>query len=223
MDLDQELKRLADAYTSRGYQVTIRPKPEALPSFAKDFKIEILGKRGTEGVLVAVKKDRDELAADSNLTRYAEIIGLQKGWRFDFAILEAENPSSREIDGAADFSEEDIERSFTESSDMVRLGFLRPAVLTAWAGFEAAMRLRLRAAGERAGWGSSPRSMLNELYSNGIISIDEFHKLETLSRVRNQIVHGFISSLDPEGGSVQFLCEIGHRLIEESQKVILTT
>jgi|SRR5208282_1102209 len=79
MDFDQELKQVADAYASQGYQVTIRPNPEALPSFAKDFKIEILGKRGTEGVLVAVKKDRDEVAADSNLTRYAEITGLQKG------------------------------------------------------------------------------------------------------------------------------------------------
>src|SRR5208283_2127470 len=127
MDFDQELKQVADAYASQGYQVTIRPNPEALPSFAKDFKIEILGRRGTEGVLVAVKKDRDEVAADSNLTRYAEITGLQKGWRFDFAILEAENPSSREIDGARDFSEEDIEKSFGESLDMVRLGFLRPA------------------------------------------------------------------------------------------------
>ena len=217
MDFDQELKQVADAYASQGYQVTIRPNPEALPSFAKDFKIEILGKRGTEGVLVAVKKDRDEVAADSNLTRYAEITGLQKGWRFDFAILEAENPSSREIDGARDFSEEDIEKSFGESLDMVRLGFLRPALITAWAGFEAAMRLRLRAAGERAGWGSPPRSMLNELYSNGVINVEEFRKLETLSRMRNQIVHGFISPLASEGGAVQFLCDIGRRLIEESQ------
>ena len=216
MDFDQELKQVADAYASQGYQVTIRPNPEALPSFAKDFKIEILGKRGTEGVLVAVKKNRDEVAADSNLTRYAEITGLQKGWRFDFAILEAENPSSREIDGARDFSEEDIEKSFAESLDMVRLGFLRPALITAWAGFEAAMRLRLR--GGRTGrLGAPPRSMLNELYSNGVINVEEFRKLETLARVRNQIVHGFISPLASEGEAVQFHCDIGRRLIEESQ------
>ena len=223
MDFEQELKRVADTYARQGYQVAIRPNPVALPPFAKDFKIEILGKRGTEGVLVAVKKDRDEVAADSNLTRYAEITSLQKEWRFDFAILEAENPSAREIDGAKDFSEEDINKSFIESLDMVRLGFLRPAVITAWAGFEAAMRLRLRATGERAGWGSSPRSMLNEIYSNGVINVEDFRKLETLSRVRNQIVHGFISSLASEGGAVQFLCDIGRRLIEESRKANLPT
>jgi hypothetical protein len=221
MDFDQELKRLADTYASQGYQVTIRPNPGALPAFAKDFRIEILGTRGTEGVLVAVKKNLDEAAADSNLTRYAEITGLQKGWRFDFAVLEAADPSSREFDGAREFSEEDIEESFNQSLNMVRLGFLRPAVITAWAGFEAAMRLRLRAAGERTGWESSPRSMLNELYSNGVLNVAEFRKLETLARLRNQIVRGFISPLASEGGAVQVLCDIGQRLIEESQNANL--
>jgi REase_AHJR-like len=223
MDFEQELKRVADSYARQGYQVTIRPDAGVLPAFAKDFKLEILGMRGTEGVLVAVKRDRDAFAADSNLTRYAEITSLNQGWRFDFAILEAEKPSAREIDGAADFSEEDITRSFDESLNMVRHGFLRPAVITAWAGFEAAMRLRLRSEGESVGWGTAPRTMLNELYSNGVIDIEEFHKLERLSRVRNQIAHGFISAIAPEGGAVEFLSEIGRRLTEESRHVSLPT
>ncbi len=223
MDFDRELKRMADSYASRGYQVTIRPTPDVLPPFANDFRIEILGRRGTEGVLVAVKKDRDDMAADANLSRYAEITGLQKGWRFDLAILGAENPNSRELDGARDFSEEDIERAFDESLAIVRLGFLRPAVINAWAGFEAAMRLRLRAAGEREGWWSQIRSMLNELYSNGLVNVEEFRKLESLSQVRTQIIHGFVSPLATEEGAVQFLCDIGRRLIEGSQTADLQT
>jgi REase_AHJR-like len=223
MDFQQELKRVADTYTRQGYRVTIQPTPDDLPPFAKNFKIEIVGERAAEGVLVAVKKNRDEVAADSNLTRYAEITGSQKGWRFDFVILEAEGPNSREIDGAEDLSEADINSSFLESLDMTRQGFLRPALVNAWAGFEAAMRLRLRAAGERAGWGSAPRIMLNELYSNGVINAEEFRKLENLSRVRTQIVHGFTSPLASEGGAVQFLCDVGRRLIEESRNAKVPT
>ena len=222
MDFEQELKRVADTYTRQGYQVTTRPDPPDLPAFARDFKVEIVGKRGTEGVLVAVKRDRDEAASDSNLTRYAETTGLQKGWRFDFAVLESEKPSSHEIDGANDFSEEDIRKSFVDASEMVHAGYLRPAVITAWAGLEAAMRSRLRAAGERAGWGAAPRGMLNELYSNGFITVDEFRKLENLFRVRNQIVHGFASPLASDGGAVQFLRDVGHRLIEESRTAQLS-
>ncbi len=220
MDFEEELKRVADTYAKQGYQVTIRPDSQSLPVFATGFEIELLCKRGTEGVLVAVKKNRNEVAADSNLTRYAELINAQQGWRFDLAVVEDEKPSRREIDWAEDFSETEIDKSFSDAVEMMGLGFLRPAVITAWAGFEAAMRLRLRAAGERAGWGSSPRSMLNELYSSGMINIAEFRELEALSRVRNQIAHGFASHT-PEKEAVRILGEIGSRLIEEAREAKL--
>ena len=73
MDFEQELKRVAGVYAGQGYQVVVRPRPENLPPFAKDFKVEMVGKRAAEGVLVAVKKNREEMAADANMPRYAEI------------------------------------------------------------------------------------------------------------------------------------------------------
>jgi hypothetical protein len=222
MDFEQELTKVADAYASKGYQITLRPGEDTLPPFAKGFEIEILGKRGDEGVLVAVKRDRNHVAADTNLSRYAGITSSQKGWRFDLAVVEPQGPSTRDIDEAVDFSEEDIEKSFSESLELLSKGFSRPALITAWAGFESAMRLRLRAAGERAGWGSSPRSMLNEIYSNGIIDRDELVRLEALFRVRNQIAHGFVSPLGSEGEAVQFLCDTGRRLVAESHDASLS-
>ncbi len=75
MNFEQELERLGRLYADRGFQVTLRPRPDDLPAFAGDFKIEILGKRADQGVLVSVKKNRTEVAADSNMPRYAEITG----------------------------------------------------------------------------------------------------------------------------------------------------
>jgi hypothetical protein len=43
----QSLNRVnfnTEGLATQGYQVTIRPDPEALPPFAKDFQVEILGK-----------------------------------------------------------------------------------------------------------------------------------------------------------------------------------
>src|SRR5437588_10694449 len=99
MDFEQELRRVAGVYAGQGYQVVVRPGPDDLPPFAKDFKLELVGKRGVEGVLVAVKKNREELADDANLPRYAEITSGQPGWRVDFAILGAEEPGAREVRG----------------------------------------------------------------------------------------------------------------------------
>ena len=115
MDYEQELNRLADAYRAQGYDVTVRPGPDRLPPFAKDFRVEILGRRGAEGVLAAVRKNRDEVAADGNMQRYAEITGAQPGWRFDFAILESEKPNAREVRGAKELSEDDINKSLGQA------------------------------------------------------------------------------------------------------------
>jgi REase_AHJR-like len=216
MDFEQELKRVAGSYTAQGYQVVVEPRPDDLPSFARDFKVELVGKRAAEGVLVAVKKNRDALAADANLPRYAEITSAQPGWRFDFAILESEEPGARELRGAQELPDEDVIKALGDAEQLAPTGFLRPALTTAWAGFEAAMRRRLRASGETAGWGTSPRPMLNELYSSGILSAGEFRRLEQVYRLRNEIAHGFASpTLD--AGVVQFLVETARRLLTESQ------
>jgi REase_AHJR-like len=46
MDFENDLKRLADGYWAEGYSVILRPGPNDLPPFAKDFKVEIVASAG---------------------------------------------------------------------------------------------------------------------------------------------------------------------------------
>jgi uncharacterized protein YutE (UPF0331/DUF86 family) len=220
MDVEQELNRVAETYRGQGYDVALRPSAAELPSFAKVFKVEIVGRRGTEGVLVAVKRNRDEVAADADMQRYAEVTGSQPGWRFDFAILEPENPKVREIGGAAEFTGDDIARSLEQAEQLSRTGFSRMAVVAAWASLEAAMRMRLRASGQEAGWKSMPRQMAKELFSAGLLAPEEFHRIELAFQLRNQIVHGFApqpGETEAGGAAVaQFLGDVARRLVGES-------
>jgi hypothetical protein len=216
MDIDQKAIQVVKQYADQGYQTFFRPGLADLPPFAKDFKVDILAKRGEGGVLAQVKRNRKQLADDPDTSRYAEITNKQPGWRFDFFVLEAESPLAREPQDGQEFSGEDIRKALADVDQLAGSGFHRPAVITAWAALEAAMRMRLRAAGEDAGWGAMPRSLLNELYSSGVFSEDEFLQLEKLSHLRNQIVHGFSSSTSiPE--AVQVLIDTTRRLLDESQ------
>jgi uncharacterized protein YutE (UPF0331/DUF86 family) len=216
MDIDQEVMKIAKRYASQGYETYSQPGAAQLPPFAKDFKVDLLARRGDGGVLVQVKRNREDLAADPDTARYAEITSKQAGWRFDFFVLESESPMARERGEAEEFSGEDIHKALADTEQLSRAGFVQAALVTAWAALEAAMRIRLRAAGEDAGWGTMPRQMMNELYSSGIFSHEEFSQLEKLSQLRNRIVHGFTATaLDSEG--VQGLREIARRLLEESQ------
>jgi len=217
MDFEQELRQFARGYTDQGYDVVLRPHPEDLPLFAKDFKVEIVGKRAHGGVLVSVKKNRQEMAADKEMPRYAEITAAQPGWRYDFAILAGDEPGARRVLQAQEFSTEDIRKTMNEAEAMVRQGFVRPAVITAWSAFEAAMRRRLRADGEEASWGTVPRQLVSDLAAAGVFNRDEFLQLERLYQIRNQIVHGFASPASDEG-AVQFLTGLTRRLLDERQE-----
>jgi len=53
--------KIVKQYAGQGYETYFRPRPEDLPSFARDFNVDILA-NGGPWILVQVKRNRDELA-----------------------------------------------------------------------------------------------------------------------------------------------------------------
>jgi hypothetical protein len=217
MNIEQRLNYVADRYRIQGYQVVVRPDRDALPAFAKDFKVEILATREDSNVLASAKGSPLELEADPNVARYAEITNQQPGWRFDLFVLGPESQGMPQNREAKEPSEEEIQQALDDVERMLQAGFMRPSLTAAWAALEAAMRRRLRAEGEEAGWGTSPRTILNELYSAGVISTGVLRQLEGFFQLRNAIVHGFSSSVVVDATAVQFLVNTARRLLTESQ------
>jgi hypothetical protein len=215
MNIEQRLNQVADRYRAQGYQVVVRPGPEDLPPFAKDFQVEILAERADGNVLASAKGSPSELEADPNLSRYAEVIEKQPAWRYDVFVLGPESQPMPDKRDAKELSGEDIHRALGDVERMLQAGFVQQALIAAWAVLEAAMRRRLHAEGEEVGWGSSPRTLLNELYSGGMLQTSAFRDLEGLFQARNAIVHGFTTPVI-ESSAVQFLVETARRLLDES-------
>ncbi len=220
MDFDRKLDQLADRYKDQGYRVIVGPTPQDLPSFATHFKVEIIGLRNGGGVLVSVKKNRQEMAADGDLANYASVTSAQPGWRYDLAVLESEDPFAWELRGAEEASEELIKEHVEAAKRLVSEGQFSAACLIAWAGFEAAMRRRMRQVAEPVGGGTVPRTLLNELYSGGILSAQDFRQLERSYELRNRLAHGFRSQAD--AATVQFLISATQRLLDESRSAVQT-
>jgi hypothetical protein len=216
MNLEQRLNSLADRYRTLGYKVVVRPGPEDLPPFAKDFKVEILATRDDGSVLAVAKGSPTELEADPQVPRYAEVTNQQPGWRFDLFVLGPDNQPVAGNREAKEPQEEEIRSDLDAVQQLLRAGFLEQALVAAWAALEAAMRRRLRAEGEEADWGTSPRTMLNELYSSGVLSTRVLRELEGLFQLRSAIVHGFSAPV-VEPSSVLFLVDTARRMLTESQ------
>lgn len=219
MDIEQRLIYLADRYRSQGYQTIVHPQPKDLPDFAKTFKVEIVARRDDGSALVTAKKSRKELEADTNVARYAEIAGEQSGWRFDVVVLGADDETNLpEQRDAKEPSEEDLRLQTEIVRKLLDANLNQQALVLAWSVLEAAMRRRLQADGEEAGWGTSSRTMLNELLSSGALANSVFRDLEGLFQSRSAIVHGFTMPVI-EPAAVHFILDVARKLLEESNMV----
>ena len=216
MNIEERLNHVADRYRAQGFKVVVRPGPNDLPDFAKDFKVEIIARRDDGCVLASAKKSPTDLEADRDIPRYAETIEKQPGWRFDVFVLGPESGPLPDRRGAEEPSEEDIHRKLGEVERMLQAGFVGQALIAAWAVLETAMRRCLQAEEEAAGWGSSPRTMLNELYSGGVLHGSDFRDLEGLFQTRSFVVHGFTTPVI-EKSSVQFLVSTARMLLDKSR------
>lgn len=216
MDLDRELQRLASQYTKEGFSVRLLPGETDLPPFAKDFVVEILGRREGGGVLVSVKRNLLAMQDDNYIPRYAEATNAQPGWRYDLIILEREPPMARLLRSAKQPSPDEIAQQLQYAERVLDAGFVNPALITAWASLEAAMRGTLHRTGDKIEWGADPESMLAELYSSGFLSVEDDPQLEAARKLRNEIVHGFSPApVDPE--TVTLLIRTARQLLEQAQ------
>ena len=216
MDTKRQLEQVAERYRAEGYSVIEDPTPDDLPAFAKDFKVEILAARPDGNVLASAKATSAEFDKDRNLSHYAEVIAGQPGWRYDVFVLGSQsvNPISGDI---ADSSDDEIERTLASADHLLIAGFSPQALIVSWAALEAAMRQKLRALGEKTEWGTSPRSLINELLSSGGVTRSEFQELEGFFSMRNAIAHGYSGQrVDPN--SVRSLTSIARRLLDESRQ-----
>jgi hypothetical protein len=213
MNIEDRLNVVADRYRRLGFRVVLHPKADDLPSFAKDFKVQILATKDDSSVLTVAKASPSELQSDPDVARYAEITDRQPGWRLDVFVLGPDSPALPEKGNAREPADDEIRRTIADAERMLREGFASQAIITAWAVLEAAMRRRLVATGRKATYGTSPRTMLNELFSAGIFSNSEFRDLEGLFQLRNIIVHGFAVPQFPNS-AVEFLLHTAKQLLE---------
>jgi hypothetical protein len=215
MNTESALNRVAEGYRAQGYDLVVRPGPDALPPFAKDYRVEILASRPDGNVLALAKERPREPEADPNLPRSAEVIESQPGWRDDLFVLGPAPRATPEDRDAKEPSEGEVSRSLDDVECLLQAGPVPQALIAARAAPESAMRHRLRSLGSEAGWGTSPRTMLNQLLSSGATSQGAFRDLEGLFRPRNVLVRGF-SAPDVEPTSVRVLRDTARRLLADS-------
>src|SRR5436305_8300918 len=114
MNTEERLNHVADRYRNLGFKVVLRPGPDDLPPFARDFKVEIVATSDKGNVLASAKASPSELEADQNVARYAEITERQRGWRFDVLVLGPDTPRVPVQRDTTDLEEQELRRLLDE-------------------------------------------------------------------------------------------------------------
>lgn len=184
------LEKVAQRYRDEGYDVVIRPGKEQVPPFLADFRLDMVATRGHEGVVVEIKPRRIDLSKDPQISCMASLVNSQPGWKFDLVILEPETTVEKAAMEAAEPSDEQLFQILQTADDLADKGYAPFACVVAWGGLEAAMR-RLRDDAELHGR-TTPAELMRALYSNGVLSREQFERLRESYKVRSQVVHGLV-------------------------------
>ncbi len=213
----ESIEQVARRYRDEGYDVVVLPEGGVLPPFAAGFRPDLIATRGNEGVLVEVKANRIDLSSDHQITRLAEVVNSQPGWRLDVVVLEGETAVERASQESAEPSDEQLDEILKAAEDLADRGYSPYGCVVAWSGLEAAMR-RIRDGAELYGR-TAPAELMRTLYGNGFLSREQFDRLKESYKVRSQVVHGLVPpKVDP--GLVRYVTATA-RYLAHGQEAVL--
>lgn len=185
----ERLLRLAEEYRDKGYEVSFHPSSEDLPDFLKNYRPDMIARRGNEAVVIEVKS---RFSLNSSSTQYlrnlAQVVEQHPGWRFELVMTNPEDAIySPKAEGS--LQEDEIESRLRVARQLATQ-HLESASLYSWSLAEATLRL----VAENEGLSLQrfdPLYLVKQLTTEGVISRSEYQLLMNALSLRNAIAHGF--------------------------------
>jgi hypothetical protein len=206
---DAKVHELAAEYERQGFDVLVAPSPQDLPDALKPFRPDFIARTNDSLVIVELKYPTKVRRADywSNLT---DAVSQHANWRLELIVTgNKESPLGTDLDRNA------IKLRLNDGIRLHQQGFSQPAMLVIWAAAEAAMRYVCQA-NKIELRNFTPNTLIAALYSNGLVSRDDYDFLMWCSNVRNRISHGFEVE-NPDWASVSRLKDLTLSLLEEAE------
>jgi hypothetical protein len=183
----QKIESLATEYRASGYEVTVRPSGDDLPSFLKEFRPDIIATSPKGNVVVEVKSYPQFDAEEAR--ELAEVVEQHPGWRFDVMLVNP--PVAPDVPAQEHLADdEQVTRMLENAETLSKEGHVEAAGLIAYSALETILRRLAQSEAPQIERQSSAR-VLKELYSLGKIHPDTFEKLLPLMEFRNAVAHGF--------------------------------
>lgn len=165
---------------AEGFDVSTRPSGLALPAFLNGYTPDAIAVRDNEKLVIEVITTGE--TAKRKFDKIQNLVSQSHGWK-----LRAIWVDSIPDDAIDRLSRKDIEDSILSVKSLIASGNLQPALLMAWATFEALGRA---IAPDKFRRPQTPGRLVNVLATAGQLTPGEADRLRALATMRNKLIHG---------------------------------
>lgn len=180
MEIDV-LQRLIPDLEAEGYEVYVHPKRPLIPTFLSNFQPDAVAMRADKNLIVEVMRASQQTS--KKLEQLSALIEGQENWELRVIWVE---PTTTQVRLDVQ-NEQAIQQRIDEIGELGFGGHNGPALLTAWATFEALARAVLTPQFERP---QTPGRLVQVLAAEGYLTPAEADHVRPLAQKRNRLIHG---------------------------------
>ena len=183
------LQGIVEKYKLQGFEVVIDPSKSLIPFDLGNYCPDLIARKGLdEGYIIEIKNSIAKISVD-RYREIAEIVAQHHGWRF--LLITGEDISSGDPQNDSELMTWDqmLQRQ-KQAQKFLVIGEVEVAFLYLWGVLEAAMRRQARQVAipiERF----PANSLINHLYSQGELSMEQFDQVRVIQTVRDRLAHGY--------------------------------
>jgi len=191
---DEKIDTLAISYAQQGFVVVKEPAANKIPFDLGDYRPDLVATKDDTGLIIEVKTKTSGNSVD-RFQFIAQEISKHQGWRFLLVTLEDVDSSVIPTTSIELPTWPELENKMLQAKALIAERAVEPATLYLWSIFEAA--LRKRAISQNIPVERLPSKLLiNHMYSQGEVSVDDVDLFREFMVRRNRIAHGANDSID---------------------------
>ena len=198
------LQGIAEKYKLRGFEVVIEPSKSLIPFDLGNYCPDLIARKGSdEGYIIELKNSIAKISVD-RYREISEIVAQHHGWRFLLITREDISSEDPKDDNELLTWEQMLHRQ-EQAQNFLAIGEVEVAFLYLWGILEAAMRRQAKQVAipiERF----PANSLINHLYSQGELSMEQFDQVRVIQTVRDHLIHGYqLPNLDEPTKQLQVI------------------
>lgn len=181
--------KIAEKYRLQGFEVVIEPSKSLIPFDLGTYCPDLIARKGAdESYIIELKNSIAKVSVD-RYREIAEIVAQHHGWRF--LLITGEDISSGDPqDDSELLTWEQMLQRQEQAQRFLAIGEVEVAFLYLWGVLEAAMRRQAKQVTipiERF----PANSLINHLYSQGELSMEQFDQVRVIQAIRDRLIHGY--------------------------------